>query len=74
MQRNIGNVVNMSSMGGGLKLLKFFYLLYIKRCDAFNKASMGTDWNHGAVFETVPKLPHGLNGTWSKNCRKSSCW
>ena len=23
---------------------------------------MGTDWNHGAVFETVPKLPHGLNG------------
>ena len=48
--------------GGELKLLKFFYLLYIKRCDAFNKASMGTDWNHGAVFETVPKLPHGLNG------------
>ena len=49
-------------MGGGIKLLKLFYLLYIKRCDAFNKASMGTDWNHGAVFETVPKLPHGLNG------------
>lgn len=23
---------------------------------------MGTDLNHGAVFETVPKLPHGLNG------------
>ena len=48
--------------GGGLKLLKLFYLLYIKRCDAFNKASMGTDLNHGAVFESTPKLPHGLNG------------
>lgn len=23
---------------------------------------MGTDLNHGAVFETVPRLPHGLNG------------
>ena len=47
---------------GGYKLIKLWYLLYIKRCDAFNKASMGTDLNHGAVFETVPKLPHGLNG------------
>lgn len=47
---------------GGCKLLKLWYLFYIKRCDAFNKASMGTDLNHGAVFETVPKLPHGLNG------------
>ncbi len=47
---------------GGMKLRKLWYLLYIKRCDAFNKASMGTDWNHGAVFETPPRLPHGLNG------------
>ena len=47
---------------GGVKLLKLFYLLYIKRCDAFNKASMGTDLNRGAVFESIPKLPHGLNG------------
>ena len=23
---------------------------------------MGTDWNHGAIFETPPRLPHGLNG------------
>ena len=23
---------------------------------------MGTDLNHGAVFESIPKLPHGLNG------------
>ena len=48
--------------GGGLKLLKLFYLLYIKRCDAFNKASMGTDLNQGAEFKSTPRLPHGLNG------------
>lgn len=61
---------------GGSKLLKLFYLLYIKRCDAFNKASLGTDLNHGAVFESVPKFPHGLNGIIispfahiGKNCR-----
>ena len=47
---------------GGVKLLKLWYLLYIKRCDAFNKASMGTDLNHGAEFGSIPKLPHGLNG------------
>lgn len=46
----------------GNKLLKLFYLLYVKKCDAYNKASMGTDWNHGAIFETIPKFPHGLNG------------
>ena len=48
--------------GGGLKLLKLLYLLYIKYCDAFNNASLGTDLNHGAVFETIPHFPHGLNG------------
>ena len=47
---------------GGFKLLKIWYLMYIKRCDAFNKASLGTDLNHGATFETVPKFPHGING------------
>lgn len=44
------------------KLLKLYYLYYIKKCDAFNNASMGTDINQGAVFETCPVLPHGLNG------------
>lgn len=47
---------------GGVRLIKLWYLLYIKRCDAFSKASMGTDWNRGAIFETPPRLPHGLNG------------
>ena len=47
---------------GGVKILKLYYLYYIKKCDAFNKASLGTDINHGAVFQTIPKFPHGLNG------------
>lgn len=44
------------------KIIKLFYLYYIKKCDAFNCASMGTDLNQGALFETPPTLPHGLNG------------
>ena len=44
------------------KLIKLYYLFYIKKCDAYNNASMGTDLNQGAVFETRPQLPHGLNG------------
>lgn len=37
-------------------------MLYIKRCDAKNLASTGTDINGGAVFKSPPKFPHGLNG------------
>lgn len=44
------------------KLVKLYMLYYIKKCDAFNNASLGTDINQGAVFETRPELPHGLNG------------
>lgn len=44
------------------KIIKLYFLYYIKRCDAFNNASLGTDINQGAVFETRPELPHGLNG------------
>lgn len=43
-------------------ILKVLMLFYIKRCDAFNNASMGTDLNYGAYFKTPPHLPHGLNG------------
>lgn len=39
-----------------------FRLCYIKRCDAYNNASMGTHRNLGAQFKTPPILPHGLNG------------
>lgn len=47
---------------GGVKLLNILRLMYIKRCDAFNCASLGTDLGRGASFKTVPKFPHGING------------
>ena len=50
--------------GGGVlhKIKQYFYLFRIKRMDAFNNASMGTDIGFGAHFETPPHLQHGLNG------------
>ena len=44
------------------KIIKLYMLYYIKKCDAFNNASLGTDINQGAVFKSRPELPHGLNG------------
>ena len=51
-------------------------LLYVKRCDAKNCASLGADLGRGATFGTVPIFPHGLYGiiispdaTIGKNCR-----
>lgn len=41
---------------------KLFYLYKIKKMDAYNNASMGTDLNKGAIFKSRPILPHGLNG------------
>lgn len=46
----------------GTKLGKIIKLLYIKKCDAYNNASMGTHLNFGAKFDDIPNLPHGLNG------------
>lgn len=46
----------------GTRLGDLWRLLYIKRADAFNNASMGTHRNFGARFATPPHLPHGLNG------------
>ena len=46
----------------GVTPLKLLYLYKIKKSDAFNNASMGTDLCFGATFETAPHLPHGLNG------------
>lgn len=45
-----------------LKIIRMYYLYYIKKCDAYNNASMGTDLGKGAFFETPPLLPHHLNG------------
>ena len=56
------NVI-ISPQGGVLHTIKqYFYLFRIKRMDAFNNASMGTDIGFGAHFETPPHLQHGLNG------------
>ena len=41
---------------------KLLYLYYIKRCDAFNNASFGTNINSGSTFKTPPILLHGMNG------------
>lgn len=57
------------------KLLKMLWLVYLKRAEAKNASSMGTAINSGAVFETPPKLPHGITGIFvahgakiGKNC------
>ena len=64
-----------SSAGPLKKLLYKYYLLYIKRCDAFNNASLGTHLGHGAHFDSVPGFPHGIYGIiishharFGKNC------
>lgn len=44
------------------RILKQFWLFYIKKCDTFNNASMGTHNGYGAVFAEPPILPHGLYG------------
>lgn len=43
-------------------LIRLWYLYRIKRSDAFNNSSMGTNLNGGAQFASPPDLPHHLNG------------
>ena len=53
----------LSPRGGKISLIiKLVKLMYIKRCDAFNNASLGTDLGRGALFKSVPKFPRGING------------
>lgn len=44
------------------KLLKLYYLLWIKRVDARHHCSFSTNMNAGSEFVTPPFLPHGPNG------------
>lgn len=44
------------------KWLKWYYLYYVKKCDAYNNASFATYMNEGAQFAEPPYLMHGLNG------------
>lgn len=53
-----------TSVGGGIicRIFKYMALLYVKRCDAKNNASLGTDLCHGATFGSIPIFPHGIYG------------
>lgn len=65
MRIGIGNIVNVYAiLWGGRKELIIckLMLLYIKRCDAFNNASLGTHLGFGAKFSGMPNFPHGLYG------------
>lgn len=44
------------------KIIKIYMLYKIKKSDAYNNASFGTNLNSGAYFQSPPELPHGLNG------------
>lgn len=44
------------------KLIRLYYLYWIKRVDAKHHCSFGTNLNAGAEFATPPFLPHGPNG------------
>lgn len=44
------------------KLVRLYYLLRIKKMDAYHNASMGTDFGAEAEFATPPILVHGMNG------------
>lgn len=48
----------------GSMLIRALKLMYLKRCDAFNCASLGhrLDRNGGSVFASAPFLPHGIKG------------
>lgn len=52
------------NFSGGLlnKIICTYYLYYLKKCDAFNNASLGTFLGRGAKFNSVPNFPHGLYG------------
>ena len=49
-------------LSSNTKILKLYYLYKIKKMDAFNNASMGTNFDKSASFKSPPILPHGLNG------------
>lgn len=56
------SVLKFNSGGKIGLILNYLRLMYIKRCDAFNCASLGTDLGRGAQFKSIPKFPHGING------------
>lgn len=56
-------VLNIDQSSSFLRKIKaYWYLFRIKRSDAFNNASLGTNIGFGARFAGQPRFPHGLNG------------
>jgi serine O-acetyltransferase len=48
---------------GGISVKACWYLFRVKRMDAFSNASTGVALGNGsAIFESHPRLPHGLYG------------
>lgn len=43
-------------------LIKYYYLFYLKRKDAYHCCSFGADINTGNFFATAPLHPHGPKG------------
>lgn len=43
-------------------LQKLCCLLYLKRCESYNNASLGNRLDGGSMFMTPPFLPHGIKG------------
>ncbi|MGN0486464.1 MAG: serine acetyltransferase [Acutalibacteraceae bacterium] len=56
------NAVIAEQQTGLSRICNLYRLYYIKKCDAFNNASLGTHLGFGATFAGIPKLPHGLYG------------
>ena len=57
------------------KIRKLLWLIYLKRAEAKNACSLGTALNAGAIFDSIPELPHGITGIFvshgakiGKNC------
>ena len=44
------------------KLKALWFLYRIKRMDAFNNASLATNFGQSAIFKSEPEFPHGIRG------------
>ena len=44
------------------KIIRYYYLLYLRKVDAKNGAEISTGLGGGTVFKGIPILPHGLKG------------
>lgn len=50
------------------KLNKYWYLLKLKKMEAYNGASLGNRITGGSLFDSKPNLPHGIKGIFISDC------